>query len=62
MRKSVGVAIAVVIVIIVVVSVSAVMTNDLEPQNSDIPTQGDTPTPGNNYSITLSESIGIETP
>ncbi len=49
MKKSVGVAIAVAIPIIVVVSVSAVMTNDLEPQNSDIPTHVDTPTPGNNY-------------
>ncbi len=62
MKKSVGVAIAVAIAIIIVVSVSAVMTNDLEPQNSDIPTQGDTPTPGNNYSITLSESVGIKSP
>ena len=62
MKKSVGVAIAVAIAIIAVASVSAAMTGDFEPQNSDIPTQGDEPTPGNNYSITLSESVGIKSP
>ena len=62
MKKGIGIAIGVAIAIIVVISGSAVMTNDLEPQNSEIPVQEDTPTPGNNYSITLSETVGIKTP